>query len=108
MVRKNIFFVIKLNLVGVISLCFFLNFNLYFNVGLMKKRLRTLHLTAGAVMATVQYYELTGLDPVGKLASITRVPATFITCIADFIIKYLDEEDLPYLPMPRKRKFSEV
>ncbi|XP_062527540.1 uncharacterized protein LOC101742079 isoform X2 [Bombyx mori] len=75
---------------------------------LMKKRLRTLHLTAGAVMATVQYYELTGLDPVGKLASITRVPATFITCIADFIIKYLDEEDLPYLPMPRKRKFSEV
>lgn len=71
---------------------------------------QSLHLVVGAVAASARYLDFGGPDPVQRLADTMSAPRSFISCIADVILKEIlvDSPSPEGVSQPKKRKITHV
>lgn len=72
--------------------------------------MQSLHLVVGAVVASARYMAFSEADPAPRLANLTSAPPSFISCIADVILKEIlvDSSSSEDVSQPKKRKITHI
>ncbi|XP_030026671.1 uncharacterized protein LOC115444863 isoform X1 [Manduca sexta] len=67
-----------------------------------KSKLRTMHMCAAAVLATARYLRYNGPDIAERLATLSRTPVTYLNCVSNLMLQYIEQDNEPLAIKRRK------